>query len=335
MVIVINKAKILFVYPYISSFIKEDLEILQRNFETIPFRWTSLLDLINIVKLLQDIRSTDLSFIWFADIYATFTVFVSKLFGKKSIVVVGGFDVANVPEINYGLMRKPLSTYMVKFILKNADKILTVDESLKEEAITNAKIVGNNILTVPTGYYYEKFKPATEKKNMVMTVSVGYSWDRVRLKGIDVFVETANLLPDVQFIIIGLQGEALNNLKSMSTSNVKFIPQLPHDELITYYQKAKVYCQLSMREGLPNALCEAMLCECVSVGSNVQGIRTAIGDTGFYVPYGNPEATAVAIKKALESDKGKDARERIKKMFPIERREKELIGVIKEMMDNI
>ena len=42
-----------------------------------------------------------------------------------------------------------------------------------------------------------------------------------------------------------------------------------------------------MREGLPNALCEAMLCECVPVGTDVQGIRTAMGDAGFYVPYGD------------------------------------------------
>ena len=34
---------------------------------------------------------------------------------------------------------------------------------------------------------------------------------------------------------------------------------MPQEKLIPYYQKAKVYCQLSMREGLPNALCEALL----------------------------------------------------------------------------
>lgn len=332
MVIVINKAKILFVYPYISSFIKEDLEILQRNFEVVPFKWTSLKDINNLTNLLLNIRCTNLNFIWFADIYASLTVLASKLLGKKSIVVVGGFDVANTPEINYGLMRKPLSAYMVKFVLKNAEKILTVDESLKEEAITNAKIVGSNIVTVPTGYDCEKFKPSTEKENIVMTVSVGDSWERVRLKGIDVFVETANLLPEVQFIIIGIQGEALENLKSMSTSNVKFVPQLPHDELIAYYQKAKVYCQLSMREGLPNALCEAMLCECVPVGTNRYGIVTAIGDTGFYVPYGDSKVTVESIEKALKSDKGKDARRRIKQMFPMEKRGDELVRVINEIL---
>lgn len=324
--------KILFLYPSLSPFIKIDLENIQKKFKVVPLQWTGLSDSKKLIKIIKMVYGTDLSFIWFADIYATFTVLISKLLRKKSIVVVGGFDVANIPEINYGLMRKPLSAYMVKFVLKNADKILTVDESLKEEAITNAKIVGSNIVTVPTGYDCKKFKPSTEKENIVMTVSVGDSWERVRLKGIDVFVEAANLLPEVQFIIIGIQGKALENLKSISTSNVKFIPQLPNDELIAYYQKAKIYCQLSMREGLPNALCEAMLCECVPVGSNVQGVRAAIGDAGFYVSYGDSKATAASIKKALNSDKGKDARQRIKTLFSMERREKELKDVVKGLL---
>jgi len=43
---------------------------------------------------------------------------------------------------------------------------------------------------------------------------------------------------------------------------IKFTGLVPDEELIKYYQKAKVY-QLSEYEGLPNALCEAMLCECL------------------------------------------------------------------------
>lgn len=60
-----------------------------------------------------------------------------------------------------------------------------------------------------------------------------------------------------------------------------------------------------MREGLPTAVCEAMLCECVPVGTNRYGIPIAIGDTGFYTEYGDVELTAEAIKKALDSNNGK------------------------------
>ena len=95
---------------------------------------------------------------------------------------------------------------------------------------------------------------------------------------------------------------------------------------------AKVYCQLSRYEGLPTALCEAMLCGCVPVGTSYCGIPTAIGDAGFYIPYGDVEATVEATRKALNCDKAKEARRRIKDMFPLERREKELVAEISELL---
>jgi len=97
---------------------------------------------------------------------------------------------------------------------------------------------------------------------------------------------------------------------------------------------AKVYCQLSLREGLPTALCEAMLCGCIPIGSNTNGVKTAIGDIGFYVDYGDEKTTADMIIKALNSkdDLGKKARDRIKILFPDERRTKELKELILELV---
>ena len=51
------------------------------------------------------------------------------------------------------------------------------------------------------------------------------------------------------------------------------------------------------------------------------GIPIAIGDTGFYTEYGDVELTAEAIKKALDSNNGKKARERIKTRFNKESKE--------------
>jgi len=56
-----------------------------------------------------------------------------------------------------------------------------------------------------------------------------------------------------------------------------------------------------------------------------------MGNTGFYAQYGDIESTAEAIKKALNSDNGKLARERIKTMFPKTIREKGLLKVIEEL----
>lgn len=326
------KIKILFISAApITDFVKCDLDILKKQFDLKVIKWAGLINPLVLLRMISGVLWADTTFSWFADLNAFWAVRLSKLFRKKSIVIVGGYEVAKVPEIGYGLMLYPKFTHKVKYVLDNADKVLTVDDGLRMDAIKNAGASGKNIQTIPTGYDHELFKPGGNKENIVLTVSAGDSWSRARLKGLNTFVQSAKFLPDTKFLLIGTGGDALKKLQAISSTNIEFINQVSQDELIPYYQKAKVYCQLSMREGLPNALCEAMLCECVPVGTDVQGVRTAIGDTGFYVRYGDPEATAEAIKEALKSEKGPDARELIKNMFPIERREKELIEIIKEV----
>lgn len=323
---------ILLVYQNFSTFVEKDYELLSKHFKVRTIHWNNINKLYLLIQLLIGILRSDVTVSWFADVHALWAVRFSKTLRKKSIVVIGGYEVAKILEINYGALLNPKLVPNVRYILKNANIIITVDEVLKIDAIKNSGVNGDNILTIPTGYNYEQFRPNGEKENLIITVASGNYWERARLKGLDIFVESAKFLSNFKFIVIGIEGDALKKLKKISPPNVDFIMQLTQEMVIPYYQKAKVYCQLSMREGLPNALCEAMLCECIPVGSDVQGVRTAIGDAGFLVPYGDAEATAKAIIQALKSDKGKDARERIKRLFPIERRETELIQTIKEVL---
>lgn len=80
-----GKIKILFIYPYLSSFIKADLEILQRHFDVIPHQWTRTRDIKNTSRVIWHVFRTDLSFIWFAGGHAARVVFFSKLFQKNRL----------------------------------------------------------------------------------------------------------------------------------------------------------------------------------------------------------------------------------------------------------
>lgn len=321
--------KILFIRPWRSSFIQTDLELLKKHFivKTVDFvlsRGDLSATFMTLFGLITGILWADLTFSWFASGHAFWAIRLSKLFRKKSVVVVGGYEVANVPDIGYGAVLDSKGSSYARYALINADRVLTVDESLKKDAIRNYGIDGDNIQTIPTGYDYEKFNSLGIKEDLVITV--GYiSEDVVKRKGFEVFIKAASYLPEVRFALIGkpIDG-SINHLKKMAPNNVEFPGFVSNEELIRYYQRAKVYCQLSLYEGLPNALCEAMLCECVPIGTRACGIPTAMGDTGFYVPYGDPQRTAEAIKVAIKSDKGKDARNRIKESLPLQRREREL-----------
>ena len=91
-----------------------------------------------------------------------------------------------------------------------------------------------------------------------------------------------------------------------------------------------MYVQVSAHEGFGVAVAESMLCGCIPVVTPRYALPEVVGDCGFYVPYGDEKATAEAIKKALDApdELGKKARERIKKLFSMERREKELVDLI-------
>jgi glycosyltransferase involved in cell wall biosynthesis len=332
-----RRTRILFVHPSKSTFIEADKVLLSEEYDVriVDFD-VRRADLIGVVKLAYrlffGVLWADLTYSWFAERHASKAVTLSRWFGKRSIVVVGGYEVAKVPEIEYGSLLDPKDEKVVRRIIEHADRVIPVDESLKRYAMENLGVDGSNIEAVPTGYDPERFSPKGPKSDVVLTAG-NLERSVIRRKGLDTFIEAARLLPDIKFVIAGRVGDdAGEALRSGAPPNVEFTGYLSHDELIGQYQRAKVYCQLSRFEGLPNALCESMLCGCVPVGTEYCGIPTAIGDAGFYVPYGDAKATSEAISKAIGSGMGDRARARIVNEFPISRRGKTIRRMIHELV---
>ncbi|MGF3555341.1 MAG: glycosyltransferase family 4 protein, partial [Thermoplasmatota archaeon] len=120
--------------------------------------------------LAKKVKQSDLSFCWFAGWHSAVAIHYAKRYNKKSIVVVGGFDAAYVPEINYGAFTNLKEKIPAKYVYNNADKILVVDLSLKRDIIKNARVSGNNIGYLPTGYDFNYWEPKGKKENIVLTV---------------------------------------------------------------------------------------------------------------------------------------------------------------------
>ena len=322
-----KKYKILFICDQNPTFISRDLKILNIYFDVVLLKYTGKKDLI---KLAKGVLTTDLNFSWFALGYATAAVFFSKIFRKKSVVVAGGFDVVSIPEIGYGAMQSPKHRRKTKFTLKYADKVLAVSEFTNREVFQ--WVDSCNSMVVYNAFDYNLYKPRGEKQEIVITVG-NVKKTTLMKKGLKTFVESAKFLPDVKFVLIGKHvDDSIEDLKSIASPNVEFTGYVSFDELLNYYQKAKVYVQVSAHESFGCSLAEAMLCECVPVVTNRAAIPEVVGDTGFYVPYWDPKAIAEAIKKALKSDKGKVARVRIKTLFPLEKREEKLVKIINNIL---
>ena len=91
-------------------------------------------------------------------------------------------------------------------------------------------------------------------------------------------------------------------------------------ELREYFSESQYYIQASRIEGLPNALCEAMLCECIPIGNAVFGIPKAIGNTGLIFDGIEDIDQIKHFLKAKNDNSGKDARKRIVSLFSEEKR---------------
>jgi glycosyltransferase involved in cell wall biosynthesis len=328
-----RKAKVLFVYSDLFTFSRADLEILQKYFDVRSIEVTTFLvprkgrNWLSYFTLFKGVLWADIVYLWWADLNACVTVLFSALLRKKSIVVVGGYEVAYVPEINYGTLLSPLGRLEVKFILAHASKIIAVSKSSKKEILHFAK--PKTLKLVYNGVDTKKFSPSGTKEKSVITVVKEISPATVEIKRLDTFLKASVYLPDVKFILVGeISGGLRGSLKKMGGSNVEFTGYLNPEALLAYYQKARVYCQLSTHESFGVALAEAMACGCVPVVTRKHSLPEIVGDTGFYVPYNDPEATAEAIEKALRSDKGAKARERVQKYFSSKAREKKLIKEI-------
>lgn len=327
-----DKIKILFVYSSLPSFVKNDLKILQRHFDVTSIQYRRKRD--DLVKVARATLENDLTFSWFAVDHAAASVFFSKIFGKKSIVIVGGWDAAFVPEINYGRFTLSWNKRMLtKLALKNADLLLPVSNFTKNEMLE--KVEPKKFDLVYNGVNIERFKPSGAKDNkLVITVSA-VTWYNLKRKGLETFVNIAKLLPDVKFKVIGkFIDDSIHHLKSISPQNVEFTGFVSENELVKWYQKAKVVCQLSYYEAFGLSPAEGMACNCIPVVTKERaGLPEIVGDAGFQVPYGDRETTVQAIKKALNAtdELGEKSRARIKEKFSLQKREEKLVEIIKNL----
>jgi glycosyltransferase involved in cell wall biosynthesis len=326
-----KRRKVFFVHPKRSTFIQADMDILSQHFEIRSldvggYKRSLKNKLVVGYRLFRGTLWADVTFSWFADEHARGAVQLSRLLGKPSIVVVGGYEVAKVPEIGYGSLLNPKKAKTVRYVLKNASSILAVSRFTQKEIGSSSDT--KRVELVYNGVDTEAFKPIQPKESLVMTVGE-ISRTTIRLKGFRTFVESAAAIPGARFAVVGPSPDgAADELKRVAPKNVEFVGFVPNERLREMYGKAKVYCQLSMYESFGMALVEAMSSGCVPVVADSGALPEVVGDTGFVVPVGDVVSTSKAIQDALQHGNGDKARRRVKESFSIEARERELVRII-------
>jgi glycosyltransferase involved in cell wall biosynthesis len=345
---------IIHTYPVKVSFIKKDNELLLKHFDIKQFlfrvQWKPLtfLKFINqFIFLCVNIKRSAAVVTQFAGYHALLPALFGKLFGKPSILILGGTDCVAFPSIKYGNFRKTIQGLITKWSILLSSRLVPVHKSLvfNNYTYTDADYPHQGYLYfVPSavnipwtevfnGYNSNDFKCITSKtSNTFLTVTQSVRDSSYYRKGIDLILDIALEFPLFTFTIVGSDNA---ELAKKASKNVNLIPPVPYGELVRIYSAHEFYLQLSMNEGFPNALCEAMLCECIPIVSDVAAMPFIVADTGFILYKKDVDELKKIITEAVRKKNAmlsRRARYRISVLFTEEKRELELANIILELI---
>ena len=346
-----KRKKVLLIIPFINQFIQKDIDFLESEFSlTISnqnWKIKPLVPLFLIYQLFQmiiKVPGTDKVVIQFGGFWSLLPSIVGRIFKKPVAIILHGTDCASIPNLNYGSLRKKLLKKICHISYKKASILLPVSDSLiqsKNEynsSYSNQGVkyhfpnLNTPYLVIPNGLdetFWNSESSSTKDENKCIAV---FSKSQFYLKGGDLIIELAKHFPEIKFQIVGIEDN--HNLPS-ATDNVVFSGRLNHIELRKAYREAQFHFQLSLFEGFGLSLCEAMLCECIPIGSSVNMIPQIIGDTGFILNQKKLDLLIDIMQKAIattnKEDLGKKARQRIVENFNESIRRELLINCVNNM----
>ncbi|SFB58925.1 Glycosyltransferase involved in cell wall bisynthesis [Algoriphagus aquimarinus] len=262
--------------------------------------------------MLFSIFGAKLILVNFGGYWAFWATIFGKTFGKKVFIVTHGTDCAAIPEINYGSLRIGLLKRICSFSYKRANAIFPVSESLIETellfdpAITSKKQgllfhfpgIKTPIEVIYNGLDDKQWTLPDKPDRITNSFLAVMSPSQFELKGGDLILEIAREYPNCSFYFAGIQAA---DIKLETPTNVHFLGFLSPEDLLAWYQKTEFYFQLSSFEGFGCALCEAMLCGAIPIGSSSNHIPQIVGKSGFIIPQKSLESAVPVMDKVLNS----------------------------------
>jgi len=282
----------------------------------------------------------DVIFVWWWT-YA----FIPVLFGlllKKAVFVTGTFNY-RCPESPIDYFRRPFyQRVLIKFSIRNAKLNILVSKNEFDTIKTEWKL--KNLAYSPHGVDIEKYKYSDKREDFLLFTICWTGKYNLRRKCLPELISAIdrirNKVPQVKLYVGGRKGDGFEEVKNMIidrklNDSIILLGEISEEEKISYYQKCTIYLQPSKYEGFGLAIAEAMSCGAAVITSRVGEVEYLVGDCGILIDGCeiNDIADSVIglmLHKVKNKNYGYKAAQRIRDVFPIERREKELFELIKD-----
>lgn len=338
------KNKVIFVKPVERVFASQDEDLLRSEFDVRSFTFGVRRGFRHLVRqaeygwwLLRHLPGSRLVFVWFADYHAVLCLLLARILRIPSLLVIGGFDAAKLPELDYGAHVGPFRSRIVRFCCLMATRILPVSNQTAGNLVVYTGIDNRGkINVIPNGADTDRFTYREGPRSGVLTAAICSDVRTLRVKGLDRFLEVAAALPDVSFRIVGVNGEALAWLSEHRTENVVLEGVVSPELLADRYAGASVICQLSRSESFGLAVAEAMSCGAIPVVTDETGMAELVdAQSGFVVAQSGGSEMSQTVSRALAAPDAmrRAASDRIATLFSLDRRRERLRKEIDEVIN--
>jgi glycosyltransferase involved in cell wall biosynthesis len=232
-----------------------------QSFVYIPFILVPYIRDVDIIKSKQ--------------IFGAWVPSIISMIVRKPYLLRTGYDYLhffsknNSSKIVYSLL-----LIIFRFATNSASKILVATKQDKDRMVKNFPNCQRKIEVSPNWVDTDKFKNISIKRYDNRILYVGRL---VKQKNLPLLID-AIADTGIQADIVGdgdLKDDLINYAQEKN-SKIDFIGVVDNDELVSIYNKYRVFVLLSTHEGNPKTLMEAMSCGMAVIGTNVIGIKQLI-----------------------------------------------------------
>lgn len=155
---------------------------------------------------------------------------------------------------------------------------------------------------------FAKSKKTANRKTIILKGRDISSGDPVgrAMTALKAFKECESLLKDYRIVIFAAAGsksiqEEVAYLKATTNLNIQILPHLPYDLVLKIYKESILFISLTINDGIPSSLLEAMSLGVIPIYSKLEPIEELIDNekNGILVNPENVEEVVFAIKKLL------------------------------------
>jgi len=222
----------------------------------------------------------------------------------------------NIPYIiteHHTLYHKPynervgfIEKFISKIIVKNANYVCPVSDDLGEAMQTFG--LEGNYFSVPNVVDTKRFIPKQKKHKIFNLLHISSMAAVKNINGLlNAIKKLESKIPDFHFYIIGGNAEDYQpkaKALGVNLDQVTFINQVPHSEVVNYFQKADAFVLFSDVENLPCVILESFSCGTPVISTDVGGISEYFPDEyGLLIQPRNEEELVDSIVKVYHSER--------------------------------